>query len=188
MKKPIDVALKIAFALAMIMIILAYGVSVMIIYAAPSDTGGPSIAVVYDAEYEPPEDDIILLAKMMYGECRGIKSDAEKAACCWCAINRVGAWGDTLAEVVTPRQFCGYSPNNPVWDELYDIARDVLIRWHREQQGYEDVGRVLPAEYTYFCSNGRGHNAFRTTWRRSDQNCRYWDWSLPSPYESEGAK
>jgi hypothetical protein len=199
-KEPIDIALKVTFALAMVMILLAFGASVMMAYAAPNEReerNAGDLRALIEYCYNPPEDEIVLLARMMYGECRGVKDwtlpdgrviDAEqqKANCCWCAINRVDAdgWGDTLAEVVTPGQFHGYSRYNPVWDELYDLARDVLIRWRLESIGVQDVGRTLPPEYTYFCSDGHGHNAFRTTWRHSDPNCRYYDWSLPSPYES----
>ena len=153
-------------------------------------------APLYEAQWEPEEADVIQLAKMMFGECRGVKAMTlpdgrvidgmtQKAACCWCAINRADAdgWGDTLADVIVPSGFRGYSPHNPVWDELYDLARDVLIRWHWETIGYSDIGRVLPAEYTYFCSDGCGHNVFRDAWRSKDAN--KWTWELDSPYESE---
>ena len=40
-------------------------------------------------EYEIAESDINYLAKTLYGEARGIESKMEKAAVCWCILNRV---------------------------------------------------------------------------------------------------
>lgn len=35
------------------------------------------------------DEEVIVLAKMLWGEARGVGSDTEKAACVWCALNRV---------------------------------------------------------------------------------------------------
>lgn len=133
-------------------------------------------------EWEPEQSDVDALARMLYGEARGVDSDMEKAACVWCVLNRVddSRFPDTVTGVLTqPNQFYGYSSGFPVWEELAELAEDVLIRWHKEQEGQEDAGRVLPVEYLYFTGDGV-RNTFRTS------SGTVWDWSLENPYESEG--
>lgn len=134
------------------------------------------------AEQAVSEDDIELCAKLVWGEARGVPSDAEKAAVIWCALNRLddGGYGDTLYEVVTaPYQFTGYSKYHPVTDELYDLAKDVLTRYELEKLGEEESGRTLPENYLFFVGYD-GRNWFRKTYRDPDPR---WDWSLPDPYE-----
>lgn len=134
------------------------------------------------APYIPDEADVEMLARVIWGEARGVPSDMEKAAVVWCILNRVDAdgWPDTVAEVVTqPYQFAGYSPDYPATEELKAVAADVLTRWEREKQGGGDVGRVLPAEYVFFTGDG-AHNHFRTEYRGGT----FWDWSLKNPYSS----
>ena len=123
-----------------------------------------------------------MLARVIWGEARGIPSDMEKAAVVWCVLNRVDAdaWPDTVAEVVTqPHQFAGYSSSYPATDEHKAIAADVLTRWERERREGGDVGRVLPAEYVFFNGDGQ-HNHFRTEYRGGT----FWDWTLDNPYDS----
>lgn len=134
--------------------------------------------------YKPDETEVEMLARMLWGEARGVPSDMEKAACVWCVLNRIddesGLWPDTVAEVLTQRnQFAGYSPDHPTTEELKAIAADVLIRWEREKRTGGDVGRVLPVEYTYFTGDGK-NNHFRTEYRGG----AVWDWSLTNPYEN----
>ena len=127
------------------------------------------------------EDDAVTLAKLVYGEGRGIASKAQKAAIIWCVLNRVedSRFDNTIYEVVTAKnQFEGYNVNNPVWEELLDLSRDVLERWEREKNGDENVGRTLPKDYLFFYGNGKV-NKFTKQWREKT----YWDWSLESPYE-----
>jgi hypothetical protein len=110
--------------------------------------------------YIPPEADVTALARMAWGEARGL-ADYEIAACMWCVMNRIDAgYGDTVQDVVSaPGQFAGYSENNPVDDHIAEIARDVLTRHHAEQDG-EPVPREIGSEYVYFSGNGV-HNYFR---------------------------
>ena len=71
------------------------------------------------APYIPDEAEVEMLARLIWGEARGIPSDMHKAAVVWCVLNRVDAegWPDTVAEVVTqPHQFAGYSPDYPATD------------------------------------------------------------------------
>lgn len=142
-----------------------------------------SAAVMQDkpATYTPPAAEVEALAKMLYGEARGIASDTEKAACVWCVLNRVDdpRFPDTVLEVLeAPYQFAGYSENYPVTEELKRLAADVLTRYHAEKSGEENVGRVLPAEYCFFTGDGK-HNYFTIGWRDTDA----WGWTLESPYK-----
>lgn len=123
------------------------------------------------------QTDIDMLARLIYGEARGITSDMEKAAVVWCVLNRAENWDKTIEEVVkAPNQFHGYWVGE-ITEEFQTLAEDILVRWELEKLGYEDVGRVLPKEYMYFFGNGK-HNYFQASY----QSRQYWDWSLPDPY------
>ena len=51
-----------------------------------------------------------------------------------CMANRADAAGTTLAEVVAePQQFLGYSDNNPVLTEYYDLAYRFVNEWRHEE-------------------------------------------------------
>lgn len=142
----------------------------------PAFAGYPEIN-----RFEPDEVEVEMLARMIWGEARGVASDMEKAACVWCVLNRVDdpAFPDTVAAVLTqPRQFAGYSPEYPATEELKAIAADVLTRWEEERAGAAGVGRVLPAEYLFFTGDGK-RNHFRTEYRGGT----VWGWSLENPYE-----
>ena len=123
---------------------------------APPNTEAAPVAAEDAPEpiEEPPaayemlcsEEDIITAAQMLYGE---YGSDYvpyhEKAKCVCVALNRLGdhrfdAYGSTLAEQIRyPAQFAGWSSDNPVTDELWEIAYDVCYRWSMIQQGAEGV-------------------------------------------------
>ena len=131
--------------------------------------------------YGIKESDIIMLAKTLYGECRGVDNDIEKAAVAWCILNRVDKGYGTIEEVIiAPNQFTGYDINNPLNDDLMEISKDVLIRWYREKSGESDVGRVLPSDYIYFSGDGR-RNWFRSDYYSND----YWDWDCINVYDEE---
>lgn len=100
-----------------------------------------------EQEYIPDAAEVEALAKMLYGEARGIASDMEKAACVWCVLNRVDdpRFPDTVLEVLeAPYQFAGYSADYPVLPELATLAADVLIRYHAERDGGTNV-RTRPS-------------------------------------------
>lgn len=142
------------------------------------ETVNASMIVIDQADAE-------ILAKLVWGEARGVKSKAEQAAVIWCALNRVDAegyaCGRSVEYVVTfPNQFTGYRASNPVTPELYELAVDVLTRWQREKAGESNVGRVLPFEYQWFAGDGK-RNHFRDAYRGGNR----WDWSLPDPYLEE---
>lgn len=126
------------------------------------------------------DEEIIMLAKLVWREARGVKSTQEQAAVIWCVLNRVDneKYGDTIKEVVTARNQFAYKKRTPVDDKFYNLARDVISRWLLEKEGFEDVGRVLPKEYLFFAGRN-GRNRFRKQYSSK----KYWDWSLPNPYE-----
>ena len=125
------------------------------------DTNGLCVVEVAEPEYEMyfTEADVTALAQMLYGEARGCTVD-NQMKCVWCVLNRVddARFPDTIIGVVSqPSQFHGYSPNFPVWDELKEVARDVLTRWSLEKQGVT-VERELPNTYLWFTGyNGSNH-------------------------------
>ena len=116
-----------------------------------------------EPEYEMyfTDADVIAVAKMLWGEARGCTRD-NQAMAVWCVCNRVDdpRFPDTILGVVAqPSQFYGYSPDFPVWDELKEVALDVLTRWSLEKQGVT-VERELPN--TYLSVTGDGvQNHFR---------------------------
>lgn len=125
------------------------------------------------------KSDVEMLAKLVWGEARGVSSKAEQAAVIWCVLNRVDAGWGSIQEVITaPRQFTGYRRSNPVTPELYELSLDVLVRWEAEKRGAEDAGRTLPKEYLYFSGVG-GRNRFRTGCRSG----AVWDWRMADPYD-----
>lgn len=125
------------------------------------DTNGLCVVEVAEPEYEMyfTEADVIALAQMLYGEARGCTVD-NQMKCVWCVLNRVDdvRFPDTIQGVLSqPSQFHGYSPSFPVWDELKEVARDVLTRWSLEKQGVA-VERELPNTYCWFTGfNGSNH-------------------------------
>ena len=125
------------------------------------DADGLCVVEVAEPEYEMyfTEADVIALAQMLYGEARGCTVD-NQMKCVWCVLNRVDdpRFPDTIQGVVSqPSQFHGYSPNFPVWDELKEVARDVLTRWSLEKQSVT-VERELPDTYCWFTGyNGSNH-------------------------------
>jgi hypothetical protein len=141
-------------------------------------------SVIRDMEpvWKPDEADVEALAKLIYREARGC-STMEQAAVIWCVLNRVDSaeryFPDTILEVIKqPNQFA-YIEDTPLWPAHVSLAEDVLTRWHEEKEGAEDVGRVLPAGYVYFCGDGK-HNHFSKAFRSKE----YWSWELPNPYEN----
>lgn len=124
------------------------------------------------------------IAKTVYGEARG-ESTTVQAAVIWTILNRVDEREtqtnkDIIAIITKKGQFHGYKEEYPVEEEYFDLAIDVISRWLLEKRGVEDVGRVLPKEYTFFA--GYRNMRFRDAY---DGDFNYWDWSLESPYEED---
>ena len=136
------------------------------------------------------DEDAIALARMLWGEARGVKDttvsgravsrEAQLAACVWTVLNRYDAgFEDTIEEVVAaPDQYLGYSPDHLIDVELLVLSYDVLDRWGAEKLGAKDVGRVLPADYLWFKGDGK-HNHFRNEF----ESLSTWEWGLKDPYK-----
>lgn len=130
------------------------------------DTKGLCVVEVAEPEYGMyfTEADVTALAQMLYGEARGCTVD-NQMKCVWCVLNRVDdtRFPDTIIGVVSaPGQFYGYSPDFPVWDNLYAVALDVLRRWSMEKQG-ADVARELDKNAVFFTGDGI-QNWFRSVY------------------------
>ena len=129
------------------------GLKVQQMVAQPEPSAEPEYEMYFT------EDDVIAMAKMLWGEARGCALDNQQKAV-WCVLNRVddSRFPDTILGVLSqPSQFHGYSPDFPVWDELKEVARDVLTRWSLEKQGVT-VERELPNTYLWFTGyNGSNH-------------------------------
>lgn len=105
------------------------------------------------------EADAVALAQMAWGEARGCGREGQ-AQTMWCVLNRCDRWGGTpLQQCSASGQFYGYSAMNPVTDELYALAVDVLTRWDMEKAG-QAVIRELPNTYLWFTGDGT-ENYFR---------------------------
>ena len=128
-----------------------------------SEAPEPSETPVYYEMYFT-EEDVAEVAKMLWGEARGCALDNQQKAV-WCVLNRVDdpRFPDTIQGVLSqPSQFHGYSPDFPVWDELKEVALDVLTRWSLEKQGVTVERELLP-EYVFFTGDGV-QNHFRATY------------------------
>lgn len=113
------------------------------------------------------DPDAEFIAKVLYG--MRYNSEADLRAVVWCIINRVESplYPDTIAEVCQqPSQWMAYSDENPVLEDLYDIADGVLVAWR--------VGghRPFGSEYLWF-NWSSDQITFKSTFEEG-ANCRYW--------------
>lgn len=134
------------------------GLKVQQMVAEPEPSAEPEYEMYFT------DADVIAVAKMLWGEARGCTRD-NQAMAVWCVCNRVDdpRFPDTITGVVAqPSQFHGYSPEFPVWDELKEVARDVLTRWSMEKQG-ADVARELDKNAVFFTGDGI-QNWFRSVY------------------------
>ena len=102
--------------------------------------GGDVTQIEREAEY---------IAKVIYGTARN-HADSDKKAVVWCVLNRVEHYAhpDTIMEVCEqPKQWMGYSSDNPVLTENYDLALAELKTW------YNDGHRPMSSDYIYLGKN-----------------------------------
>lgn len=128
------------------------------------------------------QEEIEALAKVVWGEARGC-NDTQRAAVIWCILNRVDSnkfkENDIISVITAPGQFDGFSNSNPVQDDIVYLVEDVLDRYELEKTAVGNVGRVLPNDYLFFRSNGKGENVFRQNYRSTST----WDWKWGTPYD-----
>ena len=129
------------------------------------------------------ENDELILARMLWGEDRE-NPMYMRAAIIWCVFNRMDQSRLPIEQLINKTQFPGYREENPVKDWAIELIRDVAVRYVLEQNGFTDVGRVLPKEYLYYEQPpGKRYHIFKTKLKLSDKSNKIWDWSLPSPYD-----
>lgn len=133
-----------------------------------------------DEQLSGLDNEITMLAKVMYREAGGIEEDSHKAAVAWCVLNRVDSekYSNSISEVITAKYQFAWIPDTPVEEDLLLLAKDVVTRWLLEKEGIENVGRTLPQGYFFFNGDGQ-YNHFRQSLETND----YWDWSYRTPYE-----
>ena len=171
----------------LISILLAVLIITLFSATALADDGADTITVTIDdiktvaEQINEYDEELDMLAKLVYREARGVKSKMEQAAVIWCVLNRVDSGRyDSISDATTARSQFAWNPRTPINEDLRELAQDVVTRWLLEQCGVSDVGRVLPKEYLFFAGRN-GRNRFRIGYRTRG----YWDWSLPNPYGAE---
>lgn len=113
------------------------------------------------------ENEAEWLARVLYG----IKSNStdDLKTCCWCVFNRVDSPGypNTVQEVVNqPQQWMAYKEDNPVLEDLYQIAYDQLTTW------YSGGRRPVSAEFV-FMSWSPTEIVLRDNWK-DGSSTHYW--------------
>lgn len=121
--------------------------------------GGDITQIELEAEY---------IAKVIYGTARN-HADSDKKAVVWCVLNRVEHYShpNTVAEVCEqPKQWMGYSNDNPVLTDLYDLALEELKIWHNGGH------RPMSNDYIYL-SWSSSEIILRNTFEEN-KNTNYW--------------
>lgn len=122
----------------------------------------------YSRDVEQIELEAEYIAKVIYGTARN-HSDSDKRAVVWCILNRVEHYShpNTIAEVCEqPKQWMGYSNDNPVLTENYDLALAELKTW------YSGGHRPMSNEYIYLSWSSK-EIILRNTFEEN-KNTRYW--------------
>jgi hypothetical protein len=107
------------------------------------------------------------LARVLYGVKDNSTDDLRTY--CWCVFNRVDSpdYADTLEEVIEqPKQWMRYDPENPVIENLYQLAREELEAWHN------GATRPCSADFIYMTWSPL-EIVLRNTWTNSSST-RYW--------------
>ena len=117
-------------------------------------------------QYNFTEEEVIALAKLLWGEARGVKSDDEKKKVVWTVLNRVDSEyayypTDIVSVITQTNQFTGYKASNPIEDEFVELAKEVLYEWYLEKEGYENINRDLDADIYHFYGNGSENIFYR---------------------------
>jgi hypothetical protein len=107
------------------------------------------------------------LARVLYGVKDNSTDDLRTY--CWCVFNRVDSpdYADTLEEVIEqPSQWMRYDPENPVIENLYQLAREELEAWHN------GATRPCSADFIYMTWSPM-EIVLRNTWTNGSST-RYW--------------
>lgn len=109
------------------------------------------------------------LARVLYGVKNNSTQDLKTL--CWCVFNRVDNpnYPDNIEAVIEqPKQWMGYSDNNPVMDDLYKLAKEQIQQW---QNGRRPVSNEL-----IYMSWTPARIVLRDTWQYG-MNTKTWVWS-----------
>ena len=109
------------------------------------------------------------LARVLYGVKDNSAEDLKTL--CWCVFNRVDnpKYPDNIEAVIEqPKQWMGYSENNPVMDDLYKLAKEQIQLW---QNGRRPVSNEL-----IYMSWTPARIVLRDTWQYG-MNTKTWVWS-----------
>lgn len=121
--------------------------------------GGDVTQIEKEAEY---------IAKVIYGTARN-HAESDKRAVVWCILNRVEHYAhpNTIAEVCEqPKQWMGYSNDNPVLADIYELALEELKIW------YSGGHRPMSNDYI-FMSWSSQEIVLRDTFEETKKT-RYW--------------
>lgn len=122
----------------------------------------------YGRDVEQIELEAEYIAKVIYGTARN-HADSDKKAVVWCILNRVEHYShpNTIAEVCEqPKQWMGYSNDNPVLTENYELALAELKTW------YSGGHRPMSNEYIYLSWSSK-EIILRNTFEEN-KNTHYW--------------
>ena len=144
------------------------GTNVVLVSSVPSEPipiPVPAVSPAATTVKRYTEEEVRLVAQMLYGEARGCNKD-ELRLVVWCVCNRVdkGTWGNTVEDVIKyPYQFMGYGATHPVWPELEAVAREVLEEWN--DGGEADILEpyAKTSKYLFFRGDGK-HNWYKEEW------------------------
>lgn len=95
--------------------------------------------VVTPEPVDPIKIEAEYVAKVLYGTAQLNSAHGQKMVV-WCIINRVENqnYPDSIKDVCQQKdQWMGYSDNNPVMRDLYDLSYEILSNWHNG--GYRDI-------------------------------------------------
>lgn len=113
-------------------------------YMAEQEEAARAAAEAAAVQIDQERAEAEMLARLLYGVKNNSTDDLYTMA--WCVLNRVDnpAFPATLEEVINqPLQWMGYKADNPVLENLYRIADDVLTTWR--SGGHRPVSN----EYVY---------------------------------------
>lgn len=121
--------------------------------------GGNVSEIEKEAEY---------ISKVVYGTAKNHSVNDQKAVV-WCILNRVESAGypDTVQGVCEqPKQWMGYSEDNPVMESIYDMVLEILKAWHNNRH------RPMGKEFVFLSWSSK-EILLRDTFVES-KDTRYW--------------
>ena len=122
----------------------------------------------YGGDVTQIEREAEFIAKVIYGTARN-HADSDRKAVVWCILNRVEhhSHPDTVETVCEqPKQWMGYSSDNPVLDDFYNLALNELKTW------YSGGHRPMSNDYIYLSWSSK-EILLRDTFEEN-RNTNYW--------------